>query len=55
MNDLSQVFADTWFGQLEPVYVEITPVSRVMDFCMTAGVFLLCVSPVLIVLGFKVL
>lgn len=47
MNDLSQVFADTWFADLRE-----EPCTPAEDFALTACAFLLGAAPVLTVLFF---
>lgn len=48
-----QAFADAQFADLDDR--EWTDVSPSVDFLLNAGTFLLMLSPVLIVIGFKVL
>lgn len=52
LHSHAQRFAEAQFAELNEPWHPVTPV---VDAAMTVGVFLLALSPVLIVLGFKFL
>ena len=53
LHSHAQKFADAQFADLDDR--EWNDASQSVDFLLNAGTFLLAISPVLIVIGFKVL